>query len=544
MKFISNKKYLDLNRIKLDEKLLINYYKNIGYYNVQVNSTSAILMESNNFELIYNINAGNKYLFNNVTIKLPSDYQRENFVKVEEITKKIKNKTYSLNRVNQILDEIDQIALQKQYEFINAKYTEKIIDNNKIDLEISISEGEKLYVEKINIFGNYITNENVIRNALITDEGDPFNDILFKKSINNIKSKNIFANVKSELRSGKDNKSKIIDIEVEEKPTGEISAGAGTGTSGSLLSFSILENNYLGENTKLRANLSLSDESTSGIFSMTKPNYKNSDKSLTASLENSNNDYMNRFGYENRKTGFSIGTKFEQFEDVYFSPNFSAFYENLTTSSIASASKKKQEGEYYDTNFSYGLTLNKLNQQFQPSSGFKSKFSQSLPLIADDKSVYNSYEFSKYTKIGDESILSFIFFAQSINSLDGDVRVSKRIFIPSRKLRGFVSGKVGPKDGSDYIGGNYGTSLNVAATLPKLFEDLQNVDFSLFLDTANVFGVDYDSSLNSDKIRSSTGLAVDWFTPIGPLSISFATPITKASTDETESFRFRIGTTF
>ena len=111
-------------------------------------------------------------------------------------------------------------------------------------------------------------------------------------------------------------------------------------------------------------------------------------------------------------------------------------------------------------------------------------------------------------------------------------------------MRGFVSGKVGPKDGSDYIGGNYGTSLNVAATLPKLFEDLQNVDFSLFLDTANVFGVDYDSSLNSDKIRSSTGLAVDWFTPIGPLSISFATPITKASTDETESFRFRIGTTF
>lgn len=543
-KFISNKKYLDQNRIKLDEKLLTNYFKNIGYYNVQVNSTSAILMDSNNFELIYNINAGNKYLFNNVTIKLPSDYERENFVKIDEIIKKIKNKTYSLNRVNQILDEIDQIALQKQYEFINAKYTEKVIDNNKIDLEISISEGEKLYVEKINIFGNYITNENVIRNALITDEGDPFNDILFKKSINNIKSKNIFAKVKSELKPGKDNKSKIINIDVEEKPTGEISAGAGTGTSGSLLSFSILENNYLGEDTKLRANLSLSDDTTSGIFSITKPNYKNSDKSLSASLENSNNDYMSRFGYKNRKTGFSIGTKFEQFEDVYFSPNFSAFYENLTTSSIASTSKKKQEGEYYDTNFSYGLTLNKLNQQFQPSSGFKSKFSQSLPLIADDKSVYNSYEFSKYTKIGDESILSFIFFAQSINSLDGDVRVSKRIFIPSRKLRGFVSGKVGPKDGSDYIGGNYGTSLNVAATLPKLFEDLQNVDFSLFLDTANVFGVDYDSSLNSDKIRSSTGLAIDWFTPIGPLSISFATPITKASTDETESFRFRIGTTF
>ena len=133
---------------------------------------------------------------------------------------------------------------------------------------------------------------------------------------------------------------------------------------------------------------------------------------------------------------------------------------------------------------------------------------------------------------------------KAANSIDDDVRVSKRVFIPSRKLRGFVSGKIGPKDGGDYIGGNYGSAVNFAATLPKLFADLQNVDLSLFLDTANLFGVDYDSSLDSNKIRSSTGLAVDWFTPIGPLSFSFATPITKASGDETESFRFRIGTSF
>ena len=118
------------------------------------------------------------------------------------------------------------------------------------------------------------------------------------------------------------------------------------------------------------------------------------------------------------------------------------------------------------------------------------------------------------------------------------------MFIPQRKLRGFASGKVGPKDGTDYIGGNYGTALNFAASLPNFLTDLQNVDFSLFLDTANLFGVDYDSSLDSNKLRSSTGLAVDWFTPIGPLSFSFAQPITKASSDETEKFRFRIGTTF
>ena len=100
--------------------------------------------------------------------------------------------------------------------------------------------------------------------------------------------------------------------------------------------------------------------------------------------------------------------------------------------------------------------------------------------------------------------------------------------MPARKLRGFAAGKIGPLDAGDYIGGNYGTAANIAATLPKFLVDLQNVDFSLFLDAANVFGVDYNDELDSSKLRSSAGVAIDWFTPIGPLSISFASPLTKA----------------
>tara|TARA_B100000029_G_C16960562_1_gene736070 strand:- start:229 stop:582 length:354 start_codon:yes stop_codon:yes gene_type:complete len=117
--------------------------------------------------------------------------------------------------------------------------------------------------------------------------------------------------------------------------------------------------------------------------------------------------------------------------------------------------------------------------------------------------------------------------------------------VPARKLRGFEPGKIGPKDGSDFIGGNYGTSINFASTLPDLLTDVQNLDISYFLDAANVWGVDYDSSIDENsKIRTSTGLALDWFTPIGPLSLSYAIPLTKSSSDVTESIRFNIGTTF
>ena len=543
-KFISNKKFLDENRIRLDENLLRNYYRNNGYYNAKINSTSAQILKSNKFELIFNIDAGEKFTFGEMQVNLPNYFDPNSFKDITKTLEKLKNKNYSLNRIENILDEIDKIVLDKQFEFVNATFKEVVV-GNKINLKINLVEKEKRYIEKINILGNYITNEEVIRNALISDEGDPFNEILFKKSIDNIKSKRIFASVDTKVSDGTNDQSKIIDIIVDEKPTGEISAGAGTGTSGSTISFSVLENNYLGKGTKLNASLSLSDNSVEALFSINEPNFRNSDKALITTIENSTNDQMSKFGYETQKTGFSFGTSFEQYKDIFFSPSISTYFESLETSSKASATKKKQEGDYFDTNFTYSLTLNKLNQNFQPSDGFKSSFYQSLPLLADDQSILNSYEYSTYTKLENDSVLSLVFMARSVNSIDDDdVRISNRIFIPSRKLRGFVSGKIGPKDGSDYIGGNYGSAINAAATLPNLFADLQNVDFSLFFDSANLFGVDYNSSLDSSKIRTATGVAVDWFTPIGPLSFSLAAPLTKASTDATETFRFKLGTTF
>jgi outer membrane protein insertion porin family len=138
------------------------------------------------------------------------------------------------------------------------------------------------------------------------------------------------------------------------------------------------------------------------------------------------------------------------------------------------------------------------------------------------------------------------FYAVSTASLTGkNVKLSDRLFLPSNKLRGFESGKVGPKDGLDFIGGNYITSLNISTTLPQVLPTFQNIDFSLFLDAANVWGIDYSTSLpGGSKIRSSVGVAIDFFTPIGPLNISFSEVISKDKTVIAETFRFNLGTTF
>ena len=132
------------------------------------------------------------------------------------------------------------------------------------------------------------------------------------------------------------------------------------------------------------------------------------------------------------------------------------------------------------------------------------------------------------------------------NSLnDKDVKLSERLYLPSSKLRGFESGKIGPKDGEDYVGGNYAASINIATTLPQALPNLQNTDLSIFFDAGNIWGVDYNSTLaDENKIRSSVGIAIDLFTPIGPLNFSLSETITKSKNDITESFRFNLGTTF
>ena len=544
-KFLTRNKFIDENRVKLDINLLRNYYKNRGYYNVKIKSSFAKALNKNEFNLIFSIDSGKKYFFNDINLILSDDYNTDRFQDLSDVFVDLKNETYSLNSIKKIMKEIDKIALQKEFVFINAKYNEKIIDNDKINIEIYFDEIDKSYIDRVNVFGNFITEEKVIRNSLIVDEGDAYNDILFNKSINDLKAKNIFKSVKSKIRKSKINKeNKIIDIFIEEKPTGEIFAGAGTGTSGSSITAGIKERNYLGKGIKLDSNFTISDDELKGKFSVSNPNFRNTDRSLNTTIESTTTDFMTSSGYKTSRTGLSFGTGFEQYEDLFINFDISNYYENLETSDKASDIKKRQEGDYFENLFSYSLTMNKLDQNFQPTDGYRTSFTQTIPLISDDKAVENSFNAAKYYSINDNLILSAKLFLKAVNSLDDNVRVSKRVYIPSSKLKGFESKSIGPKDGTQYIGGNYGSALNLNTTLPNLLNDFENIDFSLFLDAANLWHVDYDSSLDSNKIRSATGLAVNWFTPIGPLTFSYAVPLSDASTDKTESFRFQIGTSF
>ena len=544
-KFISSKKHLNENIIELDKRLLKNFYLNKGYYNIEINTSFAKFLNDDEFELIFNIDAKNKIFFGKLNISLPDDFEKENFKNLNKLFSNLEGQPYSINTIDKILEEIDIITLNEEYLSLNVLVDEKVT-SDLINLNFVIEETDSYVVEKINIFGNNVTRENVIRNQFEIDEGDYFNKILEKKTINNLKNLNFFKKVDSEVLDGYDGKSKIINIKVEEKPTGEISAGAGAGTNGSTVMFGIKENNYLGKGLSVNSSFTINSESIKGIFSIYNPNYNNSDKSVYADLQAIETDRLVAFGYKTNKTGVRVGTNFEFLKDFNLGLSSSAYYEKIQTDTSASERQKKQQGDSIDSFLEFDFDYDKRNQKFQTTDGFRSFYSLNLPIVSDTNTLTNTYNYQFYSELYENNVTNFSIYLQSANSLsDEDIKLSERLFVPSRKLRGFEIGKIGPKDGNDFIGGNYLSTFNVSSTIPQVLQNAQNIDVLVFFDAANLWGVDYNSSINDgSKIRSSIGIGVDWITPIGPLNFSLSEPISKNSSDITETFRFNLGTTF
>ena len=286
-KFITRNTRFSENLINLDKRLLINYYKSIGYYDVRVTSSSVQVQDTKNVNIVYTIDAGQRYTIKKIGTNVDSVFDKELFFPLEKIYKKYIGDYYSPFKIKKILDEIDQLIEKNNLQFVEHEVQETI-ENDEIILTFNIVEGDKVLVERINILGNNVTNENVIRSELLVDEGDPLTEISLNKSISKIKARQIFKSVKSEVKNGSKNNLKIIDIKVEERPTGEVSAGAGVGTDGGSFAINVSENNWLGEGKKVNFEFEIAEDSVKGQINYNNPNYDLLGNSLNYNLTNIN----------------------------------------------------------------------------------------------------------------------------------------------------------------------------------------------------------------------------------------------------------------
>ena len=241
---------------------------------MEINSNSATINDDGNVDLTYTINAGKRYKISKISLDVGSVYEKSIFTPLDKEFKKYIGSYYSPFSVKELLDSLDELIEDQNLQFTSHN-VEELIDgsSDNIEIKFNIFETEKINVEKINIVGNNVTNEDVIRGELLLDEGDPFSQLNLDKSVAKIRSRNIFNSVKSKVSDGSSDNLKIIEIEIEEKPTGEISAGAGVGTNGGTFAISISENNWLGQGKKLDFEIEVDEESLSGQINYSNPNY-------------------------------------------------------------------------------------------------------------------------------------------------------------------------------------------------------------------------------------------------------------------------------
>ena len=249
-----------------------NYYKSNGYYDIKITSNFAQITPEGDADLVYTVDEGKRYTINKISTNIDEVFDKKLFFPLNKSFKKIVGDYYSPFKVKDLLDEVDEVIAANNLQFVEHNVQE-IVGSDSIDIVFNIFEGEKNLVERINITGNNITNEEVIRGELIIDEGDPFIDLKLQKSIAELKERNIFKDVTSEVINGSAKNLKIINIKVEEKPTGEISAGAGIGNDGGTFAFNIVENNWLGQGKAVGFDIELDNESIAGKLRYVNPNY-------------------------------------------------------------------------------------------------------------------------------------------------------------------------------------------------------------------------------------------------------------------------------
>ena len=545
--FFSSSSTPSSDRIDYDISLLKKYYLNRGYYNAQIPNGSIEIIDDYYANIIFTINAGNQFSIKNVNFDDTSNIlSKANILFITKILDTLKNEIYSVNFLNSIKNKISRYADEKNLNF-NVIYNIQQLDSNNLDVSFKINETiKKSYVRNIVIKGNDLTEEKVLRNNIDFAEGDLLTNLKISNSIDQLKSTTFFKDVKIKKNAIKNSDNVDVEIEIIESPTGEIAAGVGFGTTQSNISFNFSEANLLGKGIGFNLIGTLGTGSQSGSFYFSNPDFADSGNLLKTGFYLTKIDNKTS-GYKNKLIGSNISTGFEWFEDTFLDYGISLDLDKLTPANDSSDLIKLRKGKFFTNKFFYNVIEDKRDKKFNTESGYTLGFGQGIAYLGSDIPYLNNNFFgSFYNKFNESFIGTIRYKVKSINSFDSSkhIKLSDRLFLSENELRGFKFRSYGPKVGNDFVGGNYSYATTFSSTFPNFLPESWNASSSIFIDAGNVWGTDFEVANEADQLRSSIGMGFSWISPLGPISISYAEPIQKNSSDEIENFNFKLGGIF
>ncbi len=548
LRFLSSSDNYDPDKLEYDKQLITQFYNNNGYPEFKFTTSIAQLKaNTNNFEIILNINEGDKFNYGDLEVESKLKKIDPEFVKTILPIKK--GSIFDRSLLNESIKQLKEIAQSEGYSFIEIDTN--LLDGseaNEVDVKLIINEGPRVYVNNINISGNSRTVDKVIRREVALTEGDAYNKYSIKYSKDSIRTLNFFNEVEiNEIRT--DFPDKInLEIAVEEKNTGEVSLGAGySSANAASLNMGLRENNFLGKGQKVKFDTSFSSTKTLYDISFTEPYFNNKPLSLTTNIYSNFTDPKN-VNYETEDLGFGLSSSFPLSTDRYLELRYSLFTSKIKANSNATAYENALAGTDTVSSLGYSLSFDRRNSRYKPSNGFNIKLSQDLAGLGGDSYYYkNSFEFNYYKRLSKRFIGSYKLQGGNINGYNDKYSpLSSNFQLGGKKLRGFKSGKIGPKLGNSYTGGQY-FYLTSLETNIDLNIDAFDITTTAFIDIGSIWGLENPAyGLIDDKheARSSIGVNFNWDSAIGPINIIYANILKSNKNDTTDNLYFDIGYNF
>ncbi len=553
-RFISSDDRYDPDRLSYDKELLRRFYLSQGYADFRVVSAVAELStDRDSFFLTFTVDEGVRYKINDVTLRsamahFDPDVLRR-YVTVEE------GDWYDADEVTEAVDNMTDAMGDMQYAFVSVRPD---VHRNRaaqtIDLSFVINESPRVFVERVDIHGNVRTLDKVIRREMELVEGDPFNRSKLADSEQNIRKLAYFEDVTVTPRQGSAPDKTVVDVDVTEQSTGELSIGAGFSTQdGPLADLRIRERNFLGKGQDLLAAATIAGERTEFDFSFTEPYFLGRDFSAGVDAFHITRDLQDESSFSQRRTGGGVRFGYPLSDNWRQTLRYRLERNEITdVQSDASLFIRQQSGDRMTSALSQRITYDTRDSLLYPTSGLYGWFDTEFAGLGGDASYVSAKLGSSwYYPLQEWLTLNLIGEGGAITGVGEDVAINERYFLGGSTLRGFQRAGVGPRDNAtgDALGGNMFYRGTLEMSFPVGFPEEIGVKGHAFTDVGSLWEVDSAgistvSLLDDSSLRGAAGVGLSWRSPMGPIRVDFSTPYLEESYDETEVFRFNFGTRF
>lgn len=550
-RFFSSDDRYDPDRLLYDQELLRRHYVSNGFADFQVKSAiTELTPDKQGFYLTFTLEEGDKYNFGKVEID-----NRLTGVDAQPLEDAVSTEAGSLFNATRIEDSIDnmtEVLGDQGFAFIDiSPELDRDPHRDIIDLTYRINEGPRVYVERINITGNVRTLDEVVRREFRLAEGDAYNTSKLRRTEQRINNLGFFENVKINERRGSADDRVVIDAEVQERSTGELTFGVGYSTvDGALGDIGIREKNLLGRGQDLRTRLMIASKRQQFDIGFTEPYFLGRDIAAGFDIFRIEQDLRQESSFDRETTGFTLRMNYALSERMRHTLNYT-LRENTVSNVQPFASRfvRDQEGTTLTSSVGHSLTYDSRNNRFEPTGGTYLRLSQEFAGLGGDANFLRHEARAEYFyPLAPKWTVQLLGLGGHVYGIDEDVRIQDRFFVGGREVRGFDNAGIGPRDSitDDALGGNIYYAGTAELRFPLGLPEEMGFTGAVFTDFGNLWDVDDNGPevVDSNSLRASAGVGIAWTSPFGPIRLDFSKAYLNEDEDDTEIIRFNFGTRF